>query len=95
MSIPSRFLVVVCLKVSGAWSGTFTNAARNLRGLPLGDVRVEGDAVTFAIKLTGGGIFRGTVWTAVACAAAVQTKPLACHLLAAVATLPPSLAGGR
>ena len=44
---------------SGALAGTFNNAARNLRGLPLSDVRAEGSEVTFAIKLTGGGVFRG------------------------------------
>ena len=43
----------------GAWSGTFTNGTRNIRDLPLSDVRVERGDVTFAVKLNAGGVFRG------------------------------------
>src|SRR5688500_5970816 len=46
---------------NGALTGTFSNAMRNLRALPLSDVRAEGGEVTFAIKLNGGGVFRGTL----------------------------------
>lgn len=43
----------------GALAGTFSNADRNVQRLPLSDVRADGAEVTFAIKLTGGGVFRG------------------------------------
>jgi len=40
-------------------TGTFTNSAMNVRGLPLSDIRVDGSDVTFALKVQGGGVFRG------------------------------------
>jgi len=42
-------------------SGTFANAAMHVRGLPLSDIHAEGTSVTFALKVTGGGVFRGTL----------------------------------
>ncbi len=46
---------------SGEWAGTFGNAMQNVHGLPLSDIRINGNEIAFALKLTGGDAFRGTL----------------------------------
>src|SRR5690242_16563414 len=41
--------------------GTFSLPARNLKGLPLSNVVLSGNAVSFEIKGDGGGVFQGTL----------------------------------
>ncbi|MGZ5444940.1 MAG: hypothetical protein ACXW5J_25090 [Thermoanaerobaculia bacterium] len=40
--------------------GTFDNPARQVRAFPLSNVAVDGTSVTFEIRASGGGVFRGT-----------------------------------
>jgi len=48
---------------SGQIEGTFSNAADNVRGFPLSNVKVDGTSITFAIKATGGGAFHANLST--------------------------------
>ncbi len=45
----------------GELTATFDNPMRQVRGFPLANVAVQGSAVTFEIKATGGGTFRATL----------------------------------
>jgi hypothetical protein len=47
--------------IAGDLTGTFTNSAMNVRGLPLSDIHADGQNVTFALKVNGGGVFHGTL----------------------------------
>jgi hypothetical protein len=44
----------------GVFGGTFSQPDQNVRGLPLSNVAREGRTVSFEIKTSGGGVFRGT-----------------------------------
>ncbi len=46
---------------AGAFIGTFDNPSMNVHALPLSDVVVNGANVAFALKVTGGGEFQGTL----------------------------------
>lgn len=46
---------------AGDFAGTFNFPAMRLRALPLSNVAVHGDNVSFEIKGPGGGVFRGTL----------------------------------
>jgi hypothetical protein len=43
----------------GVLGGTFSQPDQNVKGLPLSNVSREGRAVSFEIKTSGGGVFRG------------------------------------
>ena len=45
----------------GALEATFSQAAQNIKGLPLGKVTLEGKSVSFELKANGGGLFKGTL----------------------------------
>lgn len=47
---------------TGELAGTFSQPAQNVKGLPLANVSVRGQSVSFELKATaGGGLFNGTV----------------------------------
>ena len=45
----------------GTLEATFSQAAQNINGLPLGKVTLEGKSVSFELKANGGGLFKGTL----------------------------------
>src|SRR5579864_9143257 len=45
----------------GALDGTFSQPDQNIKGLPLSTVSLAGQTVSFEIKSTGGGVFRGSL----------------------------------
>lgn len=54
-------IAVDLTKRAQALVGTFDNPARKVRAFPLSNVAVDDTAVTFEIRASGGGVFRGTV----------------------------------
>lgn len=46
---------------TGAMTGTFDSAARQVRAFPLSNITASGTSVAFEIKANGGGTFRGTL----------------------------------
>jgi hypothetical protein len=44
----------------GVFTGTFSQPDQNVKGLPLSNVSRDGQTVSFEIRTSGGGVFRGT-----------------------------------
>jgi hypothetical protein len=53
--------VDIAKSAGGALEATFGQPAQNIKGLPLGSVSLDGRTISFALKATGGGLFKGTV----------------------------------
>jgi hypothetical protein len=45
----------------GELAATFSQPDQNVKGLPLGNVSVDGKTVSFELKANGGGVFKGTL----------------------------------
>ena len=45
----------------GGLEATFGQPAQHIKGLPLGKVALDGNAISFELKANGGGLFKGTV----------------------------------
>jgi hypothetical protein len=45
----------------GEFAATFSQPDQNVKGLPLGNVSVDGKTVSFELKANGGGVFKGTL----------------------------------
>jgi hypothetical protein len=59
---PIRIAVDLFTEADVKWAGAITIAAQSVKGLPLADVSVKGDAVSFAIKgIPGDPKFAGTL----------------------------------
>ncbi len=48
-------------KTGDKWEGTITVPVQNLKGFPLSSIAVQGDSVTFAMKVPGDPTFSGTL----------------------------------
>ena len=48
-------------KSAGGFEATFGQPAQNIRGLPLGNVSLDGASISFELKANGGGVFKGTI----------------------------------
>jgi hypothetical protein len=62
--VPSNEVIIevdVARDAHGALAATFNNPSEQIRAFPLANVALDGAVLTFAIKATGGGVFRGTL----------------------------------
>lgn len=51
----------IAKSAGGALDATFSQAAQNIKGLPLGKVTLDGRSVSFELRANGGGLFKGTL----------------------------------
>ena len=53
--------VDIAKTAGGGLEATFGQPAQNIKGLPLGNVSLDGKTISFELKTNGGGLFKGTV----------------------------------